>query len=118
MTGGSETALFDHLRRALARLGDVRIRAMFGGHGVSVDGWSVGLIACDRLYLQVDGVNEPRHQAEGLGRFVHEAKHKPMAMRYAAVPEAACGEPAVLRDWAEGALAAAGRAAAKRQRKR
>lgn len=44
---------------------------MFDGHGVSVDGLSVGLIAFDTLYLKVDSVNEPRHQAARLGRFIY-----------------------------------------------
>jgi DNA transformation protein len=89
---------------------------MFGGHGVSVDGLSVGLIAFDRLYLKVDAVNEPRHQAAGLGRFIYEGKGKPIAMSYAEVPAEAYGDPAVLMDWAEGALAAARRVVARRRK--
>jgi DNA transformation protein len=110
--GAAEPPLFDHIRLALAPLGEVRIRAMFGGHGVSVDGLSVGLIADGRLYLKVDGENEPRHVALGLGRFVYDMKGKPAAMSYAAVPTEAYAVPAVLTDWAEGALGAARRAAA------
>jgi DNA transformation protein len=108
---------FDHIRLALSPLGEVRIRAMFGGHGVSVDGLSVGLIARDTLYLKVDALNEPRHQAAGLGRFTYVGKGKPIAMSYAEVPEDAYTDPAVLMDWAEPALAAARRAAAKKRRK-
>jgi DNA transformation protein len=100
----------DHIRLALSPLGEVRIRAMFGGHGVSIDGLSVGLIADDTLYLKVDAGNEPRHQAAGLGRFTYDGKGKPIAMSYAEVPSEAYADPAVLTDWAEGALAAARRA--------
>jgi DNA transformation protein len=83
---------------------------MFGGHGVSVDGLSVGLVAFDTLYLKVDAGNEPRHEAAGLGRFVYDGKDKPIAMSYADVPDEAYDDPAVLMDWAQGALAAARRA--------
>lgn len=119
MGAAQEPPLFDHIRLALAPLGEVRIRAMFGGHGVSVDGLSVGLIADGVLYLKVDAGNEARHQAEGLGRFIYDGKDgRPMAMSYAAVPDAAYAVPAKLMDWAEGALGAARRAAAKRRPKR
>jgi DNA transformation protein len=112
-----EPPLFDYLREALAPLGEVRIRAMFGGHGVSIDALSIGLIADEILYLKVDEVNEPRYAALGLGRFIYDGKDRPMAMSYARVPDAAYDEPEELRDWAEGALAAARRARSRRKGK-
>jgi len=71
---------------------------MFGGHGVSVDGLSVGLIAYDTLYLKVDAENEPRHQAAGLGRFTYDGKGKPIAMSHAQVPPEAYADPDLLMD--------------------
>lgn len=107
--------LFEHIELALAPLGHVRIRAMFGGHGVSIDGLSVGLIADGTLYLKVDAQNEPRHTALGLGRFIYDGKGKPIAMSYAEIPPDAYDDPEVLTDWAEAALAAARRSRPRRR---
>ncbi|WP_439534262.1 TfoX/Sxy family protein [Polymorphobacter sp.] len=95
---------------ALAPMGMVRVKAMFGGEGVSIDGFSVGLIAGDILYLKVDPGDVARYEAAGLGPFVYEKDGKPVVMSYRQAPAAAHVDAEVLREWAGPALAAAQKA--------
>ncbi|QMW23486.1 TfoX/Sxy family protein [Sandaracinobacteroides saxicola] len=103
-------AFHDYLVESLEPLGHVRIRAMFGGHGVGIDGFSIGLVGDDTLYLKVDGQTKPIFEAEGLEPFTYDGKGKPIAMSYHRAPDAAMDDPDILREWAALALAAARRA--------
>lgn len=104
------SGLTDWLNEALSPLGAVRVRAMFGGHGVSLDGLPFGLIADDVLYLKCDAESEGRFVAEGLAPFVYDKGGTPVAMSYRRAPDAAMDDGEVLREWAVLALAAARRA--------
>jgi DNA transformation protein len=106
--------LWAMLHEELAPLGPVRIRRMFGGAGVSLDGLSIGLIADDVLYLKCDAASTPHFVAQGLEPFVYVKNGQPMAMSYRQAPDAALDDGDTLRQWAGLALAAARRAAAKR----
>ena len=60
-------AMVEHSLELLAPLGTVRARPMFGGHGLTLDGHFIALIAFDRLYLKTDALSRPRFaEAEGL----------------------------------------------------
>lgn len=109
--------LWDYLSECLAPLGLVRIRRMFGGAGVSIDGFSIGLIADDLLYLKVDKASIGRFEAEGLDPFLYDKDGRLVAMSYHRAPDAAYDDPETLREWAELALAAAIRAKAPQRRK-
>jgi DNA transformation protein len=108
--------LWDYLHDHLAPLGLVRIRRMFGGAGVSIDGFSVGLIADDLLYLKVDKISISRFEDENLPPFLYDKGGRMVAMSYHRAPDAAYDDPEVLRQWAELALAAAVRAKTPRRR--
>ena len=110
----------DHLQDMLAPLGDVRFRAMFGGHGVYLDGVMFGLIADETLYLKVDDDNRAQFEAAGMGPFVYRhASRPPTAMSYYQAPPDAMEDAPALLDWVRSAAAAAFRAdAAKPQKKR
>lgn len=102
--------LGDWVREALAPLGVVRVRAMFGGESVSLDGLPVALIAGDKLYLKVEPGETGRFEAEGLEPFMYERDGRLVAMSYWQAPAAALVDPHVLRDWAGAALVAAKKA--------
>jgi len=104
------SAIGAFVAEALAPLGMVRVRAMFGGHGVSLDGFSIGLIAGEQLYLKVDPADVKRFEAEGLGPFIYEKNGKPVAMSYRLAPAAAHEDADLLRQWAAPALVAAQKA--------
>jgi len=102
--------LADWVKAALAPLGVVRVRAMFGGESVSLDGYPVALIAGEQLYLKAEAGDVSRFETEGLGPFVYERDGRPVAMSYWQAPAAAHEDGDVLRAWAGPALLAAQKA--------
>ena len=108
----------DHCLGLLAPLGPVMPRRMFGGWGFYLDGVMFALIADDQLYLKVDAETLDRFAAAGGEPFVYEGKTKPVTMSYWRPPEAAMAAPKTLLPWAELAVAAAGRAAARKPKRR
>ncbi len=104
------TSLTPWLEEALAPLGEVKVRAMFGGYGVSLDGLAFGLIADDVLYLKCDGGTEARFEAAGLAAFTYDKGGQPVAMRYRRAPDEAMDDADMMREWTELALSAARRA--------
>lgn len=114
-------AVADWVVEALAPLGPVRARRMFGGVGLSLEGLTFAIAAFDELYLKADAETAPRFEAQGLKRFTIEMKGKPASMNYYRPPEECMDDAEALRDWAELAIGAARRAAAAkpvRRRKR
>ena len=82
--------LVAHWVDLLQPLGAVRARAMFGGHGIYLDGVMFALVHEDELYLKVDDVTEARFEAAGLPRFVYAKKSGgTMSMSYRRAPVAA-----------------------------
>jgi DNA transformation protein len=101
----------DHLMDLMAPLGDVRVRAMFGGYGVYLGQLMFGLVADDTLYLKVDNGNRTRFEAAGLPPFTYTGKRgQPIIMSYHQAPPESLEDAAVLCDWAREALEAARRA--------
>ena len=76
----------------LQPVGPVEVRAMFGGHGVFLDGVMFGLIADDELYLKVDDVNRGLFVDAGLEAFVYQSDGRAVTMSYHRAPD-------VLEDW-------------------
>ena len=63
-------------------------RAMFGGHGVYVDGRIVGIVVDDELYLKTDATTLPSFQALGLEPFRYaKADRGVVAMGYHRAPD-------------------------------
>ncbi len=73
-------------------VGPVDVRAMFGGHGVFLDGVMFGLIADEVLYLKVDDGNRGRFEEAGLEPFVYAAGGRSTTMSYHRAPD-------FLEDW-------------------
>lgn len=76
----------------LQPVGPVEVRAMFGGHGVFLDGVMFGLIAHDELYLKVDDANRAAFADSGLEAFVYQSGGRSITMSYHRAPD-------VLEDW-------------------
>lgn len=82
-------------------LGEVTLRAMFGGHGVYHGGVMMGLVADDCLYLKTDKVTLQSFEDAGCSPFVYETKDgRRTVMSYYTVPEGALEEPDALAPWA------------------
>ena len=72
---------------AMAGIGSITARAMFGGHGLYKDGVIFGLIADDQLYFKTGESNQKYFEAAGSQPFTYEAKNKKrVAMSYWEVP--------------------------------
>ncbi len=92
--------LVEHWLDLLQPLGEVRARAMFGGHGIYLDDVMFGLVADDTLYFKVDALNEEAFERAGLPRFVFTKKDGgTMTMSYRQAPSAALDNGDELCEW-------------------
>jgi len=117
MTAMPRDDFIAYLHELLEPLGKVSARAMFGGHGVYVDGIIIGIVVEGRLYLKADALTEPRFVATGNAPFMYASPKGPMAMSYWSVPEEALDSPEAMGPWARLALEAARRKAAAKKPK-
>ena len=106
--------LLDHLVDHLSPLGTAQGRPMFGGFGVYLDGFIIGLIAFDTFYLKADDTNRPDFEAAGAEPFRYRRSHQTATINtYWECPADVLEEPELLRDWAAKSLAVSRRAKAK-----
>ncbi len=89
----------EHLQDALLPLGDVRVRRMFGGAGVFLDGTMFGLVFDDMLFLKADAETVGDFEAEGLQAITYERLGRTIALSYWEAPERLLDDPDELLDW-------------------
>ena len=108
----------EFLREQLAPLGRVTMRRMFGKTGVFCDGVMFGMVTDNMLYLRVDDHNRAAFkEAESFPPLNYEKKGGTIDLSFWRAPERLFDQPEELVIWAQAALAAARRVAAKRERK-
>jgi DNA transformation protein len=95
----------------LSRVGPVRARAMFGGHGVYCGDLMIGLVDDDELFLKTDGESRPRFEEVGCRQWVFTGGGKEMRSSYFRPPDEAHESPEDMEPWGWLALEAARRAA-------
>ncbi len=101
----------------LSRVGPVRARAMFGGHGVYCRGVMIGLVDDDELFLKTDEATRARFEEAGCRRWIYEGGGRRMESSYFRPPDEAHESPEDMEPWGRLAREAALRAgAAKRAR--
>ena len=112
----NSAGFIDHLRELMRAGGrTVATRAMFGGHGVYVDGLFVAIVDDDVLYLRADDRNRAEFSALGLSPFAYTTKDGSRhEMSYHRAPDDALESAHAMAPWARSALGAALRAAAAR----
>lgn len=103
-------AFAHHCTELLAPLGPVRVKRMFGGHGIYVDGIFIAIVAGETLYLKADPQTAPQFEAAGCAPFLYTARGRTVNLGYRAAPADAMDSPALMRPWAALALQAAIRA--------
>ena len=107
----AKDAFASYCAELLSDLGPVRVKRMFGGHGVYLDGLFVAIVVGDTLYLKADAETLPRFEAAGCAPFTYAAKGgRQVSLHYRAAPAEAMDSPALMRPWATLALQAALRA--------
>ena len=96
--------------------GPVRIRPMFSGFGISVDGVNFAMALRAGLYFRADEVTIPQYEAEGSKPFQYQTRAKTvMVNSYWQLPARLFDDTEELSQWARAALAAAQRAAVKKK---
>ena len=105
-------ALVEHLRDLFAPFGPLSTRAMFGGHGVYIEGFIVGVIIGEALYLKTDADTREAFRRAGCEPLVYRMKGRSVAMSYWSLPESALDSPQAMQPWARLAIEAARRKAA------
>lgn len=102
----------DHVVELARPCGQASARAMFGGHGLYLDGRIVGLVVDDTLWLKCDAGNVEAFAERGLPPFVYVSKDGQRTLTsYRRAPEEALDGPDDMRAWLRLAQAAALRAA-------
>lgn len=97
----------------LAPLGSVRVKRMFGGHGLYVDEVFIAIVAYDEMFLKTDEAGRPQFEAAGCRPFSFDtADGKSVVMGYWSAPAEAMDSPEQMLPWARQALASALRARA------
>ena len=101
----------------LASLGRPTARAMFGGHGLYIDGLMIGLVAREQLYLKTDAQSIDTWRAAGGVPFSYTRGDgkAPIEMSYCSPPPEALDSGQVMAPWARLAMAAALRKRATRR---
>lgn len=103
-------AFIAHLHDLFASLGEVKTRAMFGGHGLYVDGLIIGVLIDDVLYLKTDGQTRARFESAGGAPFTYAYGHgrgAPATTSYWSPPDEAMESPQAMLPWARLAREAA-----------
>jgi DNA transformation protein len=107
----------EFLREQLAPLGRVTMRRMFGKTGVFCEGLMFGMVTTDTLYFRVDDHNQAIFkEAASVPPLNYEKKGRIIDLSFWRAPDRLLDEPEELVTWAQAALAAARRIAAKRTR--
>jgi DNA transformation protein len=110
-------AFVDHVLELARPAGRVDARAMFGGHGIYVDGVIVAIVIDDLLYLKSDDATAPAFEARSLPSFEYVSRDG-MRTRtsYRLAPDDALESAEAMRDWLRLAQEAALRSAMRRPR--
>ena len=107
----------EFLREQLAPLGPLTMRRMFGKTGVFCDGLMLGMVTDNTLYFRVDDDNRTAFaEAASFPPLNYEKKGSTIDLSFWRAPDRLFDEPDELVRWAQIALAAARRVAAKTKR--
>ncbi|GAP37592.1 regulator of competence-specific genes [Piscinibacter sakaiensis] len=103
----------EHCAQLLAPHGPVRLKRMFGGHGLYVDELFIALISRQTLYLKADDATREQFRAAGGRIFAPQMPGRGVVeLPYWTVPEEALESDAAMAPWARLAIGAALRARA------
>lgn len=110
MTASTGFAAF--LEDALAPIGGITLRRMFGGAGLYSDGIFFAILTGDVLYLRTDETGRAAFEAEGMEPFRYATKARQVTIgSYYRAPERLLDDPDELQAWARAAIAIARREA-------
>lgn len=105
MTSRNEFA--DYCAGLFACAGAVRVRRMFGGHGLYVDDLFVAILTGECLYLKADADTAAEFERAGGTRFVYGSRGKSVALQYWTPPAEALDSAGAMEPWVRLAMQAA-----------
>lgn len=112
-----DEGLADWVAEAVAPLGTVTRKRLFGGAALYCDGVAFAILAFDALWLKADAGSDAAWDAIGAPRFTVERDDgKVQSMNYRRAPDETYDDADELRRWAALAIAAGVRALAKKRR--
>ncbi len=88
-----------YVKEQLEGMGEVKVRKMFGGAGVYMDGVIMGLIDGSTLFLKVNDSNRDMFEKKGMGPF-KPYPDKNVSMSYYEVPAEVLEDREELKRWA------------------
>ena len=107
----------DFVLEQLARIPQLRAKAMFGGVGLYSADAFFGIVAADELFFKVDDSNRAVYVAAGSEPF-RPVVARPVSMSYWRVPIEVLEDPGELATWALAAIRAAGNSAQKKAKRK
>jgi DNA transformation protein len=107
----------DFVLDQLARIPQLRWKAMFGGVGLYSADAFFGIVAADELFFKVDDSNRAVYVAAGSEPF-RPVVARPVSMSYWRVPIEVLEDPSELATWALAAIRAAGNAATRQPKRK
>ena len=103
----------DYVIELLGPFGTVSARAMFGGHGIYLDGLMFALVSDDMLYLKSDEMNRGEFEQAGCEIFSYTRKGRRATIGFFSPPAESLESAESMLPWARTAYAAALRARAR-----
>lgn len=102
----AEDSFKDFVLDQLGALPGLRVKAMFGGHGLYQGARFFGILMDGRLYFKTDGRSRPAYVESGMGPFVYRKARQTKTTRYYEVPPAVLENREDLVVWAQQAICA------------
>jgi DNA transformation protein len=112
-----EKEFVSYVVELMQSIGPVYAKAMFGGHGIYLDGLMFALIADSVLYLKTDTETVDVFKHKGLEAFTYIKKGKECKMSYYQAPEESLEDSEQMNTWASRAYEVALKAALKKRKK-
>jgi DNA transformation protein len=94
----SEASFLEFVKEQLAPLGAIRVRRMFGGHGVYLGDAFFAIVHKGRLYFRTDPADRVHYQARGSREFMPSKTQK--LGTYWEVPADVLDDPELMVQWA------------------
>jgi len=107
----------DFVLDQLSTLPELRVKAMFGAHGLYCSETFFGILDDSRLFFKTDARSQADYTSRGMGPFTYEMKGKMMTMSYHEVPPDVLEQPQELTAWARRAIQIAAAQPKKRLRR-
>jgi DNA transformation protein len=108
----------DFVLDQLSALPEVRVKAMFGAHGLYQGGHFFGILDEGRLFFKTDAQSQGDYVSRGMAAFTYESKGRTLTMSYHEVPPEVLENPMELVAWARRAILVAAARSRKLQKSR